>query len=87
MWIPNSSGLRIHRKGLSAALGSEKDAETKEVIKWVLNMNAKCTGPSCMQTITRRVCADLRAGAALVKADPEYFFALAIMTEAVTTTR
>jgi len=29
--------------------GSEKDAETKEVIKWVAEYERQSTGPSCMQ--------------------------------------
>jgi hypothetical protein len=63
--------------------GSEKDAETKEVIKWVAEYERQMHQAELYTAYNAKKYAQtFELARPLVKADPEYFFALAIMTEA-----
>jgi len=63
--------------------GGETDAETKEVRKWVLEYErAMHEGELYAAYNAKNYAGTFALGRPLVKADPEYFFAFAILTEA-----
>jgi len=63
--------------------GGEKDAETKEVIKWVAEYERQMhQGELYSAYNAKKYAQTFELARPMVKADPEYFFAFAIMTEA-----
>lgn len=63
--------------------GSDKDAETKEVIKWVAEYERQMHQAELYSAYSAKKYAQtFELARPMVKADPEYFFGLAIMTEA-----
>ena len=63
--------------------GGEKDAETREVIKWVAEYERQMHQTDLYAAYNAKKYAQtFELARPMVKADPEYFFALAIMTEA-----
>ena len=63
--------------------GGEKDAETKEVIKWVAEYERQMHQADLYAAYNaKKYTQTFELARPMVKADPEYFFALAIMTEA-----
>ena len=63
--------------------GGEKDAETKEVIKWVTEYERQMhQGDLYAAYNAKKYAQTFELARPMIKADPEYFFGLAIMTEA-----
>ena len=63
--------------------GGEKDADTKEVIKWVTEYERQMhQGDLYAAYNAKKYAQTFELARPMIKADPEYFFGLAIMTEA-----